>query len=108
MTFRPNILARLTLTVLSSMLLAPAAGLASPVEPREGVMEPLPTQFKDVGVDEHMGRKLPMDTVLLNEKGDAVTLGSLFTSGKPVILQLGYFKCAKLCDVVSHATVESL
>lgn len=81
------------------------------VQGREGIpdrMEPMPEEMRDVRVDEHFGAKLPSDATFKGEDGKPVQLGELFKSGKPVILQMGYMSCPKLCDQISQNTVDSL
>lgn len=71
-------------------------------------IEPMPKEFVDVGVDERMGAKLPLELTVVDDSGKTIALRDLFTRGKPVILQLGYFGCPKLCGQVSEATLDSI
>jgi protein SCO1 len=66
-----------------------------------------PPQYKNVGVDENPNAQIPLNLNFYNERGETVTLGSFFQNNRPVILQLGYFDCPKLCDVVSRGLVDS-
>lgn len=45
------------------------------------------------------GARLPLNTVLRDEAGHAVSLFQVF-HGRPVILDLGYYHCPSLCGVV--------
>ena len=45
------------------------------------------------------GARLPLNTVLRDEAGHAVSLCQVFR-GRPVILDLGYYHCPSLCGVV--------
>jgi protein SCO1 len=67
----------------------------------------MPTQYQNVGVDEHPNVQVPQDISFYNDRGEVVKLGDFFQSGRPVILQLGYYDCPKLCDVVSRGLVDS-
>ncbi|HZZ42986.1 MAG TPA: SCO family protein [Tepidisphaeraceae bacterium] len=67
-----------------------------------------PNALKDIGVDEHLNTKLPLDLNFQDDHGQTVTLGKYFTGKKPVILQLGYYSCPMLCSLVSQGTVDSL
>ncbi len=73
---------------------------------------PLPTQtpaaLRDVGIDEKPGAQLPLDTVFTNEQGQKVTLRDCLANGKPALLQLGYFGCPMLCDLVSQGMLDSM
>ena len=67
-----------------------------------------PDALKDIGVDEHLGTKLPLDLTFVDDHGQPVQLGKYFNGKKPVILQLGYYSCPMLCSLVSQGTVDSL
>jgi len=71
-------------------------------------MEPVPDSLKNVTIDEHPKAQLPMDAMFTDDAGKSVRLGDYFASGKPVILQLGYYGCPMLCDLVSQGTVNAL
>lgn len=71
-------------------------------------IEPMPRELQGVGVDEKLKALLPLDANLYDENGNSVELRKYFGTGRPVILQLGYFGCPKLCDEVARGTVDSL
>ena len=75
-------------------------------------MEPVTPQFTadtaNVGITEHLGEQLPLGLHFTDTAGHAVTLDDYFHHGKPVILQLGYFNCPQLCDVVSRALMDGV
>jgi len=71
-------------------------------------LAPLPEQYKNVGVDEHPDGQVPLDLEFYNENGQVVPLSTYFQPGRPVILQLGYFDCPKLCDVISRSLVDTI
>jgi len=126
MTGKLNHLLRLCTLALATVSLTsaaygadePAVAQREPVErppqPRSslfagpGRMEPVPEELKNVTVDEHLKAKLPMDAMFTDDAGKSVRLGDYFKSGKPVILQLGYYGCPMLCDLVSQGLVNSL
>jgi protein SCO1/2 len=68
----------------------------------------VPPQYRNVGVDEYPNAQLPLDTPFYDEKGQTVPLGTFFQPNRPVILQLGYFDCPKLCDWISRGCCDSL
>jgi protein SCO1 len=51
---------------------------------------------EEVGLDERLGKAVPLDVVLRDEAGHAVTLGELVD--RPTILTLNYFRCAGICS----------
>jgi protein SCO1/2 len=67
----------------------------------------LPPALQGVGVDEHLNVQLPLDAHFVDDQGRNITLGQFFTGKKPVVLQLGYFRCPKLCGLISHGLVDS-
>ena len=67
-----------------------------------------PQQYRNAGVDEHPNAQVPTDLVFYDERGQQVQLGSYFQVGRPIILQLGYFDCPKLCDVISRDLVDTI
>ncbi|WP_250679693.1 SCO family protein [Geomonas sp. Red32] len=61
--------------------------------------DPADLVLAQVGVDEKLGARLPLDSPLFDQRGRRVTLGSYFT-GQPVIVSLNYFSCPTLCPVL--------
>lgn len=59
---------------------------------------------ENVGVEEHLGAQVPMDTVFLDEAGQAVTLGDLIDG--PVILSLVYFACPSICGPLTGGLAD--
>ena len=70
--------------------------------------ESLPPMLEGVGVDEKVGRNIDLDLTFINERGYPVPLRTYFTSGKPVILNLVYYKCPMLCNMVLNAQTQTL
>ncbi len=52
----------------------------------------------DVGIDEKLGAKVALDTVLKDEDGKDITLRQLID--KPTILLFNYFRCPGICPVL--------
>ena len=88
---------------------APAEPTHTPVPDR---MEPVTPRFQqdtaNVGITEHLGDTIPLDLHFTDTAGHAVLLDDYFHHGRPVILQLGYFNCPQLCDVVSRALMDGV
>jgi len=57
-----------------------------------------------VGVDEHLGRMLPLDLTFLDEDGLPVRLGDLID--RPTILTLVYFRCPSICTPLLSGLVD--
>lgn len=76
----------LVLTLLLSVcfvFVAPVAG------------QPDPAGVGTAGIDEQLGGYVPMDLMLVDEKGDSVRLGDLID--RPVIVSLVYYSCPSIC-----------
>jgi protein SCO1/2 len=100
-------------TLVALALLAPAARAQQPKNltgPNgEGShMEPAPDELKNITVDEHLGQTVPLDALFVDDTNQKVTLAKYFTGKKPVIVQLGYYGCPMLCDLVSKGLVKSM
>ena len=103
------------MTTLIRLQTAAAAllGLAvtSSLAAQEGGSEFLPDLPKElVGVDiiERLDERLPLDTVFTDDTGKTIALRELFDGERPVLLQLGYFRCPLLCNLVLNGMVKSL
>lgn len=70
--------------------------------------DPIPKAMAKVGVKEHRGDQLPLDLRFTNEKGQEVRLGDFLKEGKPVILDLGYYSCPMLCDLVMNGLCDTI
>jgi protein SCO1/2 len=71
-------------------------------------MEPLPGELEGVGVTERLGQQLPLDLPFTDEDGRSVKLGNYFQAGRPVLLDLGYYRCPMLCNLVLNGFIEGL
>lgn len=73
-----------------------------------GIDSVLPEAARDMEIEEKLNAQLPLDTPFINEMGKQVTLRECLADGKPAILQLSYFGCPMLCDLVSQGMLKSL
>lgn len=69
---------------------------------------PRPMMLEGVGVDEKVGRTIDLDLTFIAENGYPVPLRNFFSAGKPVILNLVYYKCPMLCNLVLNAQTSAL
>lgn len=49
-----------------------------------------------VGIDEHLGNYIPLNTEFVDESGNEITLSKIVT--KPVVLSFVYYKCPGICS----------
>jgi protein SCO1/2 len=99
--------------LLAATLAVAAAGAARPAAaqgfvPGQGRMEPAPDALKNVSVDEKLDTSIPLDLTFEDDAGQKVELRKYFTGNRPVVLQLGYYGCPMLCDLVSQRLADSL
>jgi protein SCO1 len=86
----------------SAITLLCAAGVFAHAE------QGLPPMLEGVGVDEKIGRNIDLNLTFVDETGYAVPLSKFFNQGRPVILNLVYYKCPMLCNLVLNGQVASL
>ena len=56
-----------------------------------------------IGVDQKLGAPIPLDLAFRDEGGSTVRLGQYFTTGKPVVLSLVYYRCPGLCTMTLNS-----
>ena len=67
----------------------------------------LPSQLRDVGIDQRLNEPLPLDAVFHDETGRTVKLGEYFGK-KPVIFALVYYRCPMLCTLILNGMVRAM
>ncbi len=67
----------------------------------------MPDAMKRAGFEQRHHAQLPLDTVLKDEQGNDIVLGSLFTD-RPVILTFVYYNCPMLCTVILNSLADTL
>ena len=70
--------------------------------------EPIPPELEGVGITEHLGKTLSLDSVFIDEGDQEVPLSKYFTTGKPTILALIYYSCPNICHYLFDALVGAL
>ena len=66
-----------------------------------------PQILSQVGIDQHLNQRLPLDLHFRDESGKEVRLGDYFGK-RPVILSLVYYRCPMLCGEVLNGLTSSL
>lgn len=103
-----------TLTISAALLLA--SGMAVHALPRTkgpAVGESsvpasdVPAPLREVGYDQRLGERVPLDLPFRDEEARQVRLGDFFGK-RPVILVLAYYECPMLCDLVLQGATSSL
>lgn len=63
--------------------------------------------LRDIGFDQKLGAKLPLDIELRDETGRVVRLGEYF-GRRPVLLSLAYYDCPMLCGMALQGIASAL
>lgn len=67
-----------------------------------------PAELEGVGVVERLGEQINLDLQFTAEDGYQKPLREYFASGRPVILNLVYYTCPMLCNLVLNAQTEAI
>ncbi len=66
-----------------------------------------PSALTGVTIEQRLNSQLPLDAAFRDEYGQAVTLGSYFGKGRPVVLALVYYDCPMLCTQILNGMVRA-
>ena len=61
--------------------------------------EQVPKEFEGVDIQEKLGTFLDKSLSFTNEEGKTVTIESLLSDGKPLVITLNYYGCTTLCAI---------
>ena len=67
----------------------------------------VPAPLREIGFDQNLNQRVPLDTVLADETGRAVHLGDYF-GARPVVLVFAYYECPMLCTQVINGLSSAL
>jgi protein SCO1 len=67
-----------------------------------------PAPLQGVGIDEKVGHRVDLSLEFTNEKGYQQPLKDFFKPGRPVLLNLVYYSCPMLCNLLLNGQVEVL
>jgi len=65
-----------------------------------------PPETKGMEIEDHSGQTIPEDLEFTDEDGRTVRIGDYLEDGKPLVLQMVYFECPMLCNLVLNGFVE--
>ena len=102
------------LSVAASLLMVPTASAQLSGAPTPGYVaapgvtsSTMPKPLLEIGFDQNIDQKLPLDATFRDEDGKTVTLGS-FYGQRPVVLGFVYYECPMLCTQVLNAITTSV
>jgi protein SCO1/2 len=67
----------------------------------------VPAPLRDIGFDQHVGRRLPLDEVVRAEDGGVAPLARYF-GARPVVLVFAYYSCPMLCTLVVNGLATAV
>jgi protein SCO1/2 len=70
--------------------------------------ESLPVDLEDVTIQENLGDTVPLSSIFYDETGKEVPLSQLVRPGIPVVLNLVYYECPMLCNLVLNGLSRGL
>ncbi len=68
----------------------------------------VPQQLEGVGIQEKLGNRIDLDLTFTGGDGYPVKLREYFREGRPVILNLVYYSCPMLCNLVLNGQTTAL
>ena len=93
------------LLAVMCLWLAVAGGLyAQEASPQKQLQQPI----EGVGIIEKLGADIPLDLAFTDESGKSVKLRDYFAQGKPVVLNLAYYRCPGTCSAVISGLTGAL
>jgi len=97
-----------TALVAGLLIVAAPASAQYMHEPRQALTQNTPVPIlQQVGIDQRIGQKIPLDLTFRDETGRSVPLRNYF-SKRPVLLTLVYYQCPMLCSEVLNGVVGGL
>ncbi len=67
----------------------------------------MPAPLREIGFDQNLDTRVPLDTAFKDEAGGAVTLGDYFGT-RPVVMVFAYYDCPMLCTLVINGLASAL
>jgi protein SCO1/2 len=96
-----------TLWLASWIVLVPTVAAAQLGPPPPPLPTGKPAIFNEIGFDQNLGQKIPLDLEFRDETGAAVRLSDYFGE-RPVVLSLVYYKCPMLCTISLNGLSRAL
>ena len=76
--------------------------------PAQSPDERTPRELEGVSITEHLGQKVDLNLTFIGEDGYPHALREYFQSGRPVVLNLVYYSCPMLCNLVMNGQTQAL
>ncbi len=102
---KPGGLPHIAILILLAVQLLPAQNLLRP--PTNPPSSVRPAALKNVGIDQKLNNRVPLDLHFRDETGRDVRLAEFFTT-RPVIITPVYYGCPMLCTQILNGLVSGL
>ncbi len=103
---------RISLVLMALVGLAlsciPACAQYSANRPLGADAQQAPAWQKHAGIDQNLGRSLPLNDPFIDSTGRQVKLGDYFHDNRPIMLELMYYNCRLLCPQVLQGMATAL
>ena len=96
--------AAITVRVAAQMTGAPSLGYKREAGTSSSTM---PAPLREIGFDQNIGQRLPLDAEVIDEHGAIGRIGSYFGK-RPVVLVFAYYSCPMLCSQVVNGLASSV
>ena len=103
----------LSVSTVVALFVAPAlaqmTGAPTPGFKREAGQpaSAIPAPLREIGFDQNIGDRLPLDASFRDEAGAAVRLGDYF-GRRPVVMVFAYYDCPMLCTLSINGLASAL
>src|SRR5260370_8619026 len=81
-------------------------GGSAPLPPYQLPIGKVPPAAEGVRVEEFLGRPMDLSLTFRDEDGRVVPLASFFQKGRPVIVNLVYYRCPMLCNLILNGLTQ--
>jgi protein SCO1/2 len=93
--------------IAMALLLAVSAAAQPPPKVVGSPAAEKPAILREIGIDQRLNERVPLDLTFRDEQGRTVRLGEYFAD-RPVVLALVYYECPMLCTQVLNGLVRAL
>jgi protein SCO1 len=98
----------MTAAIVTLTLQLASAPAAAGMRPQPGVVSSnVPAPLRDVGFDQNLDQRIPLDVPFRDETGRPVMLREYF-GARPVVLVFAYYQCPMLCSLVINGLDSTL
>src|SRR5262245_4015282 len=67
----------------------------------------IPQPLREIGFDQNLDQRVPLETAFRDETGRSVRLGDYFGK-RPVVMVFAYYECPMLCSLVTNGLASAL